>query len=628
MSSTPLPYLPDNVEWLIKGVVSFRSIADFQQICERFADWSVSEVCMLQPVFYMYLDPDRIPAKSTPAASTDIQLARWSFVGIVQSFNKLGDDSGPGIEQKKKLISAWNHVAPWLVFFHSEFIMCRANYRPVDRKLAIDLVGNTLHCGLFANNGNASFLATTPTLYRPIVELWLLALKIKDEKALFIVRNPLNHSRYGCLTPLDIIALMLATGCMHDKTFMTIVLEVSGDTGSVVSTALKYVKSVRLMAQDPDIVSELSTSLELIVQMFAYCVRFIVETSKHSAAMREEFILRQSVKEIFSTCRVIQLLSSTGSMKHTIEPSFWSFEYLTVLLDRANDAISVLRQALHAHAFETTMCPLGSPEADLKISMTFLFILFEYLNHDTILTYAYKHVDTWSKGFGTIARQHEAIREYWSALEKKTRSYVDLRSREDMMRRPSPNQKGWVLRCHCGGTAEDVQLRQCAGCQVVRYCSKRCQRDSWYSHHRWSCKFLKAAVGSSTPHYVKRSLCLLSALEVYEITRKWEDIQKLIADARRKYPQDQERLVVEVTVDKAEVLVQPLRHYLFLFNGLSEDEVVDSLSSWPNPRGHLHQRTFFCSVIAIVDRFSSRQILFSPRTALDMEIVPTLSRIR
>jgi hypothetical protein len=161
----------------------------------------------------------------------------------------------------------------------------------------------------------------------------------------------------------------------------------------------------------------------------------------------------------------------------------------------------------------------------------------------------------------------------------------------------------------------------------VRYCSKRCQRDAWYNYHRWSCKFLKAAVGSSTPHHVKRSLCLLSGLEDYMVSRMRGDIESQILTARSKYPQDQDRLVVKVTINEGEVSVRPLRDYLFLFNGLSENEVVDRLSSWPDPRGHL-QRSFFCSVIAITDRYSSQQILFSPHTALDMETVPTLSRNR
>jgi hypothetical protein len=72
----------------------------------------------------------------------------------------------------------------------------------------------------------------------------------------------------------------------------------------------------------------------------------------------------------------------------------------------------------------------------------------------------------------------------------------------------------------------------------------------------------------------------------------WEDIQRQVAAARRKYPEDQDRLVLKVTIDEEELSVQPLRHYLFLFNGLSENEIVDRLSSWPDPRGHLKRSIF------------------------------------
>ncbi|KAG0695603.1 hypothetical protein DFH29DRAFT_954699 [Suillus ampliporus] len=633
MSSTLQSQLPEDVQRLIQGVTLNRSVADFEQLCNRVADWSASELCMLQPVFYMHLDPDCIPAESTPAATTNIQLARWSLFGIVTTFTELdhSDDSGPGTDAKQYLTSAWNCVTPWLVFFHSQFVMCRADYRPVDRKHAIDLVGNTLRCCIFASAGTTSLIATTPSLYRPIVELWFLALEIQDRE-LFISQgyasqHASQHSHFDRLTPLELLTPVLVEECVDDEAFMTIVLlEVSGGTGTAASTALKYVKNIRAMVQDR--VSTLSTSLKLLVPtMESYCFHFIMEMGKHSAVMREEFIDRQSVKEIFSACRVMFF---TGSMDSGHQLSLiLSFEYLADLLDHADDTISVLYQALRARAFEIAMVTLKPLEVDLtKIGTDFLATLHNFLVHDKILTSACKRVDAWSNTLRSIARHDETIWERWSALETKIRLYASLRSREEMMRRPLPDQKGWILRCSCGGSAEDVQLMQCAGCEVARYCSRRCQRDSWYSHHRWSCKFLKAAVGSSTPHYVKRSICLLSALEVHEIMRKWEDIQKLIADARRKYPQDQERLVVEVTVDKEEVLVQPLRHYLFLFNGLSEDEVVDSLLSWPDPRGHVHRRSFLCSVIVINDRYSSRQMLFSPRTALDMETVPTLSRIR
>lgn len=602
--------------------MSNRSVADFEQLCNRLTGCSAPELCILQPALYMHLDPNCIPEKSTPAATTDIELARWSLTGIIKIYN---NDTKPN----QHLISAWNRVTPWLLFFHSQFIMRRANYRPISRRLAVDLVSCILQHSIAASGRDTSFLASTPALYYPLVELWLLALEIKEEDVLIIARHPCGQSVYGpYIASLEIIAPLVISDCMWDKAFMNAMFEVSGDIGTVVSTALEYVSHMGSMAIDPDRVTNLPTSLGVLTYAFSNCVSIIVEISGHSTAAREALVLRHSVEKIFLISRVIHLdLYSIESVfsKSTL---FWSFNYLAFLLCRADNTISVLHQALHSDAFEIAMGLNGPPvEVDLDGHTSFLLMLHGYLVYDKILTYACKHVDTWSNTLGPVVVPDETIRKRWSAVERTIRLYASLKSREEMIRRPSPDEKGWILRCYCGDSTEGIQLRQCSECQVVRYCSKRCQRDSWYSHHRWSCKFLRAAVGSSTPHYVKRSLCLLSGIENHVVSYMREDIQSQIVTARCEYPQDQDRLVVKVTIDKAEVSVQPLRHYLFLFNGLSENEVVDRLSSWPDPRGHL-RRSFFCSVIAITDRYLSQQILFSPRTALDMETVPTLSRNR
>lgn len=46
-------------------------------------------------------------------------------------------------------------------------------------------------------------------------------------------------------------------------------------------------------------------------------------------------------------------------------------------------------------------------------------------------------------------------------MERTIRSYVSLRSNEEMIRRPLSDEKGWLLKCYCGGTtgnARDVKL--------------------------------------------------------------------------------------------------------------------------------------------------------------------------
>ncbi|KAG2340744.1 hypothetical protein BDR05DRAFT_966619 [Suillus weaverae] len=105
-AETLLSQLPQDVLTLAQGVLD-RSVADFQQLCDRIAYCSESELWILQPVFYMHLDPDRIPVKSTPAATTDIELARWSLTGIVTTLGNIDVYA-----EKRCFLSAWNCIAP------------------------------------------------------------------------------------------------------------------------------------------------------------------------------------------------------------------------------------------------------------------------------------------------------------------------------------------------------------------------------------------------------------------------------------------------------------------------------------------------------------------------------------
>ncbi|KAG2087351.1 hypothetical protein BD769DRAFT_1530866 [Suillus cothurnatus] len=501
ISAAQLSQLPQDLRRLVRGVQN-RSVADFEELCGRLPGCSASELCILQPVFYMHLDPDRLPAKPTPAATTDIDLVFWSFLAIVVSLGIDGSSDDSASSEKRYLISSWNRITPWLVFFHDQFIMRRANYRPLDRLSVIKLVTSLLFQVSVAggNHSRTTRVPTIATLYRPIAELWLLALTTKDEDVECLSLQSGTHP-----TSFRVFGSFLVAECIRSESFVTILLEVSGSIDIVTSAALKYVKSIRSMAKNPDIASN-SFKLKLLVPLFSCCVGIIATTSMHNAAIREAYILQRSIEEIFSTLRALQYLPPGGGS--TVQALASSFQYLVFLLKHVDDPVSAFLKALRAHAFETMVHidPSVPPEEEEEeeaaadphaIIEMFFMLLFSYILHNKILTYVYKHVDTWSNDLGPIVRQDEHLWDVWSKTGQTIRSYGMLRSRAEMLRWPSASERGWVLQCHCGGTAEEINLRQCAGCQVIRYCSKRCQRDSWHSHHKLSCNFLKAAVGES-----------------------------------------------------------------------------------------------------------------------------------
>lgn len=363
----------------------------------------------------------------------------------------------PPAETKQHFMSTWFRcIAPWLAFFHNQFIMRRASYRPVNRKLAIKLVASILTHGA---NVNKAFMAT-PCLYRTIAELWLISIKIKDKDVLFIAHALPDHVTprdADRATPLRSILTALTAACMVDKSFATITLEVAGDIDTVASTALKHLRSLRSMAQDPDI---LSTSIHMVITGFSMCVAFIIMSSEHSAALREEYILRQSVKEIFLGLRdVLPLLHHDAAEGFDMfkQPLGSALLYFSTVFYNTDDAVSIFYQALRSHALESAVRMLQDSSATLTFDVDinewisdFLGILSKYAMYNKILTCALKHLDALSSAFAQISRQHESVLERWSILERYIPACAVFRSEEEMRRRPSTDAKGWLLRVSHG----------------------------------------------------------------------------------------------------------------------------------------------------------------------------------
>ncbi|KAA6409700.1 MAG: hypothetical protein FRX48_06312 [Lasallia pustulata] len=74
-----------------------------------------------------------------------------------------------------------------------------------------------------------------------------------------------------------------------------------------------------------------------------------------------------------------------------------------------------------------------------------------------------------------------------------------------------------------GGTAvdgddrENVTLRACTGCKVVKYCGKTCQSTAWTHHHKHECKIFSHLYPKILPHTARMLLLLLLLLKAHAL---------------------------------------------------------------------------------------------------------------
>ena len=59
---------------------------------------------------------------------------------------------------------------------------------------------------------------------------------------------------------------------------------------------------------------------------------------------------------------------------------------------------------------------------------------------------------------------------------------------------------------------ENFSLKRCTACKVVYYCSSKCQKKAWKSHHKLECRYfnnIPIAINSSSRYFTH-------SVEVYE----------------------------------------------------------------------------------------------------------------
>ncbi|OCK85106.1 SET domain-containing protein [Lepidopterella palustris CBS 459.81] len=56
---------------------------------------------------------------------------------------------------------------------------------------------------------------------------------------------------------------------------------------------------------------------------------------------------------------------------------------------------------------------------------------------------------------------------------------------------------------------DGLTVKKCAGCQLVRYCSKKCQKESWKRFHKDECELTRSMIGKDIPTAVRATMQIL-----------------------------------------------------------------------------------------------------------------------
>ncbi|KAH7922212.1 hypothetical protein BV22DRAFT_672871 [Leucogyrophana mollusca] len=174
------------------------------------------------------------------------------------------------------------------------------------------------------------------------------------------------------------------------------------------------------------------------------------------------------------------------------------------------------------------------------------------------------------------------------------------------------SRSGRCTAMNCTDTVEDPQLQRCSGCLANVYCSKECQRSHWKADHRENCKILRVGLKTSVCRDIRQSLPLICLIESTHWVRHGEKLGKLIDEARQRWPQDRDRLAVEMDmrIFPPAFSVHPLDHYSEIFSHSCWTRVIGALQH--------EQRRSQSNVLTVVkfENGNTLHTLFSPRVGL------------
>ncbi|KAH7920987.1 hypothetical protein BV22DRAFT_763185 [Leucogyrophana mollusca] len=471
------------------------------------------------PVFFVHIDPARIPEQITPEVVQDIMRAKWSLIGLAELLHEHLLEASTGGALCAYVASKWNLLYRWIPFFYHHFLADTPSAHSseihslvsVTEALKVTLEPMIALCR--TPTGGPALAHSTIAMHETLMQLWIIVGNLEERDITPQYGRPSNEilAQFR-LSASTIVRLFFVPDVPHSK-----FIQAAGGPLIVVSTLLKYLRAVAAELKrarksfDPDVVSAPHADAcftFVLSSSFSNCVRTAHWISRNDDFIQEALISRRSIHTV-ATCiaqlwpNLVRVLDhvSQKNMNEGRDELFHGYDYILFAILYADDPVAITCEALNSRLLESILqtVPLHYGlrlESFWQLDVELLSRIPTLLMFDRVLLAA-------TKSLSRIAVQHIdvharcdlALWNGWSHFRNTVAWYAAIKER--VAERPT-----YGIAC-CGRECKvqegDFELFRCSGCLLTKYCSKQCQRSDWKQRHRTLCSFLKKAVPRLAP---------------------------------------------------------------------------------------------------------------------------------
>ncbi|KAG1722637.1 uncharacterized protein EDB91DRAFT_203324 [Suillus paluster] len=601
-----LKSLPKRVQRLIDGALKgvVHDVRKLHQWVETSAD--VEANMTLLPIFYTHLDPAVIPDQLLP--TNDIQkvvmLAKLSLISILKACSGVTtvDKRVAEVMITDAVVRRWDVLFPWIQFMYRHFLPASPRSHPPEGfdVYVVDVVSMTTralhHMAVYSVEGK-NLIRTNITLQHFIAKLWLYIGKLKEgDLSLGVEISEDEAAGLGHIRGVMAGVIITCVGSPPAPSTLHNLLDAAGGYERFVVSALRYVRWLGRAIGDMHMSNKLMmsppyvrvTAMLALVDSLSVSIHFITVVSLVDAMCQEGLILHGAPSEVVTALRQawpnISGMRVSPSMEHSAAVRSTgllehAFGYADAVLCRSEACIPAVCQVLDAGLIQLVLqAGFRCPQTACRV----LKLIPRFLMYHKVLRHfqnAMNRTDNAAARLGVHARKHEEVQQAWALVQQLALHILGICRRTSAS--PFYEQKCANLECPCDNN-ERPHYR-CTGCFIARYCSRDCQRIDWKSRHRNACTLLYSAVGMDGSKDIRHSLPLIMLTETFNYSLYADRIQEAMEQARKEYPEETDRLVLETNLSAYPVTfsARPVEQYADMFDSRFDPAMLTELRGLP-----------------------------------------------